>query len=344
MATVDKDTSSRVHFCPECRTSVQQKQEQCPKCKRTRPDSGWPVDRFIGKVVDNKYHVDSKLGMGGFAEVYLARQIQGEIDLGNVVLKFLHQALASRDSMRRRFINEARAARKLGSPHVVKVFDLGFDDDGLPYQVMEYLAGEGLEKILVRDKSLPPERVFRIGMQIASALEECHSLGIIHRDLKPDNVILLGGHSQDFIKVIDFGIARVLGDDGTATNTMIGTPRYMAPEQILEHDLDGGVDIFALGVTLYEALAGRSPITSSTPMGYLQENLNTMPKPLREAVPDMPKELETLLGRMMAKNRQDRPGSMAEVEMRLKAIGVRQGWVMGSRPDSQLHAGRLPSV
>ena len=327
MVMADTEEKYRAHFCPGCRSRVSPGADTCPQCDRHRPDRGWPADPFIGRLVDKKYRIESQLGEGGFAKVFLARQVQGDIDLGHVVLKFLHQDMASNDSIRRRFINEARAARKLGSPHVVKMFDLGFDGEGLPYQVMEYLHGDSLDKILSREKTLEPQRAFRIGLQVAGALEECHENGIVHRDLKPDNLVLLSGRSREFIKVIDFGIARVPSEDGKVTHTMMGTPRYMPPEQILQDKIDGGVDIFALGVILFECLAGRPPIESKTPMGYLQQNLNIVPTPLRQVCADMPAELEALLARMMAKDRLDRPPSMTDVEARLNVIGMQQGWV-----------------
>jgi len=287
------------------------------------------VDPYIGRTINNKYRMESRLGAGGFAQVFLAEQVQDGIELGDVVLKFLHKNLATNQSIRRRFINEARAARRVRSPHVVKVFDLGFDDDGTPYMAMEYLEGEGLEKVLDREETLSPQRTFNLGLQVAGALDECHTIGIIHRDLKPDNLLLLPGRGEDFVKVLDFGIARVPAADGTLTHTLMGTPRYMPPEQIMLKEMDGGVDIFALGVILYECLAGTSPIQAKTPMEYLQLNLNTRPTPLREVRPDLPEDLERLLNLMMAKDRADRPTSMADVEQRLKKIGVAHGWLAG---------------
>ena len=253
----------------------------------------------------------------------------------------MHQNLAQNESIRKRFINEARAARQVRSPHAVKMFDLGFDEDGTPYLVMEYLEGESLEEILRGSGRLSPARTFRIGLQVAGALDECHGKGIIHRDLKPDNLLLLPGRGEDFTKVLDFGIARVPDKDGTVTHTVMGTPRYMPPEQIMMEEMDGGVDIFALGVILYECLAGRPPIVASTPMAYMQLNVSTAPTPLREVRPDLPAELEALLNMMMSKERGARPQSMADVERRLLAMGKARGWVAGTT--GELQAGELGS-
>jgi len=282
---------------------------------------------MVGRLVKSKYRVRARLGAGGFGVVVLANQVQGEIDLGEVVLKFLHGEVAQNPSVRRRFINEARATRKIRSPHVVKVFDLDFDEQGLPFMVMEYLEGVSLQELMQRRGKLSPHRVFRIGLQVANALEESHRAGIIHRDLKPDNLLMLGDRSDDFVKVLDFGIARVPSARGTLTHTFMGTPRYMPPEQILQQEIDGGVDIYALGVILYECLSGRPPIQAMTPMEYLQLNLSARPTPLRQLCPDMPVPLEHLLEEMMAKSRADRPASMARVEQRLRTVGVANGWI-----------------
>ena len=311
-------------------SAVTRAAKSCARCSFEQPRKGWPVDRFIGRVVDGKYRLERRLGAGGFALVFLARQVQGKIDLGQVVLKFLQRNMADNQSVRRRFINEARAARRVSSPHVVKVFDLGFDDEGLPFMVLEYIKGQSLEQLMKRKKQLRPPRVLRICLQIAGALEECHQAEIVHRDLKPDNLMLLSDHDQDFVKVLDFGIARVPSDDGVVTRTIMGTPRYMPPEQILQQQMDAGVDIFALGVILYECLAGSSPIESKTPMEYMLRNISVTPRPLRQACPQLPASLELLLGRMMAKNRADRPASMADVALRLRSIGRQQGWISGA--------------
>ena len=336
------DKPAGAHFCPQCMDKIGSDPRRCPQCKLPRPPSGWPRDPAVGRLVQQKYRLEQRLGAGGFAVVYSAQQLQGEIDLGQVALKFLRPHMAENASVRRRFVNEARAARKVGSPHAVKVFDLGFDEDGVPFMVMEHLRGKSLEQEVVEHGALQPARVVDIGLQVAGALAECHKLGIIHRDLKPDNLILLQGEEQDFVKVLDFGIARVPSADGSTTHTLMGTPRYMPPEQIMQREMDGGVDIFALGVILYECLAGQPPIPAATPMEYLQLNINNTPRPLREVKPGLPADLESLLGRMMAKERDDRPTSMGDVAMRLRAIQRSAGW--GAHQASTSGEGTVPDL
>ncbi|MBW2533181.1 MAG: protein kinase, partial [Deltaproteobacteria bacterium] len=233
---------------------------------------------------------------------------------------------ASRKSFRQRFINEARAARTLGSPHVVKVFDHAFDDRGIPYIVMEYLRGEPLQAV-IKQQRLTPHRTLRIALQITGALQECHDAKILHRDLKPGNILLIQAGREDFIKIIDFGIAHLPIPEATETGTLLGTPKYMPPEQIRQHELDEGTDIFALGVILFECLCGEPPIKASTAIEYMSLNLQQPPRKLRELAPELPETLEAVLDHMMAKERGDRPASMRDVEARLLAVGRAQGWL-----------------
>ncbi len=293
------------------------------------PQSGWPVDPHVGKVLGGKYRVDSRLGAGGFGTVLLATQLHGQQDLGRVVLKILHADLAQQDNVRRRFENEARAARQLGSPHAVKVFDLSYDDQGVPFIVMEYLEGVSLADALEEAERLELGRVLSIGRQVAEALAECHAKEIIHRDLKPDNILLLGGHREDFAKILDFGIARVPSPTGRVTQTLMGTPLYMAPEQIRQQPIDHRVDVFALGVILFECLTGVPPIDASSHTGYLEKNCLDAPARLRSVLPELPAALDALLDGMMAKSAQDRPADMTVVAEALSALE-------DSAPDSLL--------
>jgi serine/threonine protein kinase len=311
-------------FCPNCLTTATDGDKTCTSCGYARPEAGWARDEYLGRTIGGKYQVTEKLGMGGFGVVVRARHVQKGVDLGDVVLKFMHPHLANRKSLRRRFVNEARAARTLSSQHVVKVFDLDFDERGVPYIVMEYLEGELLSAELKRGP-LEPQRTIRLALQIAGALHTCHVAGIVHRDLKPSNILLLPGRHDDFIKLIDFGIAHL--PDSSLSQTMLGTPKYMPPEQIRQGTLDEGVDIFALGVLVFECLTGRPPIVASGAAEYLVLNLEHPPRRLRELAPHLPEELEGLLDKMMAKERAARPASIADVEARLMAIGVAQGWI-----------------
>jgi serine/threonine protein kinase len=326
-------------FCPNCLRPAEALNTSCPACSYSRPSSGWPRDEFLGRTINRKYRIVSKLGEGGFGVVVRARHVQKGVDLGDVVLKFMHPHLASRYSLRRRFVNEARAARALNDPHVVKVFDLDFDERGVPYIVMEYLEGRPLSSLL-KQGPVDPARTLRLGVQIAAALEICHHAGIVHRDLKPSNVLLLPARNEDFVKLIDFGIAHL--PDTSLSQTMVGTPKYMPPEQIRQEPFDAGADIFALGVLLFECLAGAPPIVGRGPE-YLFLNLDQRPRLLRELAPQLPEDLERLLAKMMAKERAARPASMADVEARLTAIAASQAWT-GSASIGTAQTRDLPAI
>lgn len=294
-----------------------------------RPARGWPIDPYIGRLVDGKYRIEKRLGAGGFGAVFRATQIHGNTSLGQVVLKFLLGEVAENPSIRQRFVNEARAARQLTSPHVVKVFDLGFDEDGAPFMAMEYLTGVSLGDHLERYRRLPAAEALDAAAQIAEAMEECHDKGVLHRDLKPDNILLVPQKAGHFVKILDFGIARVPTPDAKTTATLMGTPRYMPPEQLLQQHVDAGVDIYALGVILFEMLAGEPPIVAKTPMEYIHLNLSAPPRKLTDVVPGMPPPLVDLVDRMLAKERDRRPASMGEVHRTLMQVADTSGWTRG---------------
>jgi serine/threonine protein kinase len=281
------------------------------------------TDPYLGRVINGKYELLERVGVGGFGAIYRARHHHRGYDLGDVVLKFLRDEAAVRPSMRRRFVQEAQAARTLRSPHIVKVFDFDLDEHDVPFMVLEYLDGQPLS-VLLEKGPLPAPRALRIGVQIAEALQDCHASGIIHRDLKPSNILLLAGRDDDFVKVIDFGIAMLRS--GRSSDTLIGTPQYMAPEQIRRGAIDASADIFALGVVLFLCLSGESPIAARTPAEFLIRNLRDTPRSLRLLAPQMPEALERLLEAMMAKDSRQRPPTMAGVAQRLTAIAADAGW------------------
>ena len=319
--------SPEISFCSHrgCWQEVDAQAAVCPSCRRRRPEEGWIHGPRPGRLIRRKYRLQKILGIGGFGSVYLARQMQRDLDLGPVVLKFLHRQWADQSGFRKRFVGEMQAIRKLGShPHVVTVFDLDEDESGLPFMVMEYLPGEALQDLIDREGRIDLAQALNIAGQVANALDACHAEGIVHRDLKPDNIRLLKGKT-DFAKVLDFGIARDTVVRQTVAHTFAGTPQYMAPEQILLQPVDGGADIYALGVLLFQCLAGRPPIQALSPMEYIKLNVNEQPDPLRSICPELPEKLEALLDKMMAKDRADRPASMSEVEQWLQEIALECG-------------------
>jgi len=312
-------------FCPGCRSAIAADAPSCTACTLMRPQAGWPVDPQIGRVVQQKYRIDSRLSSGGFGTVFITMQVHGGIEMGRVILKFLHPEHAADPTVTKRFLNEVRTARELINPHIVRVFDLGYDDDGTPFMVQEFIEGEGLDQVLEREKRLNPAVAIKIAMQVAEGMAEAHRKQIVHRDLKPENLRIQKG--TGIVKILDFGIARVATSRGTATNSFIGTPRYMPPEQIKQQKLDSGVDIFALGVITFEMLAGEPPIPhENSELEYIHLNLIQEPRPLRQLVSDCPTELSDFIHSMMEKDRPKRPPDMEAVAARLQEIAIRHNW------------------
>jgi serine/threonine-protein kinase len=254
------------------------------------PQQGPPQpDLLIGQTIGN-YRVDSKLGEGGMGSVYLAMHPH----IGKkVALKVLHAEFSNNQDVATRFFNEAKAVNEIGHPNIVDVVDYGIIQAGggrdqLVYFIMEYLAGLTLSQLIRAEAPLPPERALTIALQVADALSAAHRCGIIHRDLKPDNIILIQrGRERDFVKLLDFGIAKLTnnaaGSSRTRTGIVMGTPAYMSPEQCEGRDsVDLRTDIYALGIVLYEMLTGRVPFLGEGYGEILVQHLTQRPTPLSQ--------------------------------------------------------------
>ncbi len=253
------------------------------------PHQGPPQpDHLIGQTIGN-YLVTQKVGEGGMGSVYLAEHPT----IGKkVALKVLHPEFSGNEGVAERFFNEAKAVNNIGHPNIVDIVDYGVIQTGIPgrerlvYFIMEYLPGATLSQLCRSEAPLPPERALSIAMQVADALSASHRSGIIHRDLKPDNVMLQQrGRERDFVKLLDFGIAKLSGDTQsshrTSTNMVMGTPAYMSPEQCegKASAVDGRTDIYALGIVLYEMLTGRVPFIGEGYGEILMQHLTQHPIP-----------------------------------------------------------------
>jgi serine/threonine-protein kinase len=289
---------------------------------------GIPLD--VGDVLAKKYRLERLVGEGGTGVVVAARHVQLE---RLVAIKFLRTALAS-DEIRLRFEREARAIGQIESEHVVLVLDVGTLDDGhSPYMVMEYLEGRDLAKILKEDGPLSIEDAVDCMLQVCEALEGAHAQGIIHRDLKPANLFLTrrddgGPH----IKVVDFGISKILdpkvlrGDRGPSemTNafTVLGSPRYMAPEQLRNSkDVDGRADLWSLGAVLFQLLSGHSAFDADNNIHVSLAVLTNEPTLLRSVAPHVPPALEAIVNKCLTKDRARRFQSAAELADALEPFG-----------------------
>lgn len=287
------------------------------KSKRSADRSG---QTFVGLVVDNRYRIRRRIGEGGMGTVYAAEHV----DIGkSVAVKILRRQFSGDKQLVERFRREARAASRVGHPHIIDVTDFGTTEDGCAYFVMEHLEGLDLADVLVREGPLDPARATRIAIQICQALRAAHHAGIIHRDLKPENVFLVSRDGQaDFAKVLDFGIARNLSPEAsrlTNPGMTMGTPEYMAPEQMMGRPADSRTDIYALGALMYEMVIGAAPFRSATDETILDQKMRPLPS-LRGERPDIPLALDAIVAAAMAPDAAHRPQTMAALEYELTKI------------------------
>ncbi|MGC1618636.1 MAG: protein kinase, partial [Candidatus Acidiferrum sp.] len=260
-----------------------------------------------------KYLIQRELGRGAGGVVYRARD---PIINRLVALKTITTGLAEYPDLLQRFYQEAQSAGGLQHPNIVTIYDLG-DADGIPYIAMELLEGESLDQLISRRAPLPVPLKLTYALQACRALDYAHKRGIIHRDIKPDNVMLT---RDGTVKVVDFGIARVLETSKTQTGMLLGTFAYMSPEQYHGEHADARSDIWSFGVLLYELLAYQRPFRGSTPASLMHSICQQEPPPLQEAVPDCPAALEKVIQRVLHKSPDERYQSMEEVLLDLDPI------------------------
>ena len=300
-------------------------------------------DPFVGRTLDEKYSVEERLGAGGMGAVYRARHL--EMDRP-VAIKVLHQRFVEDEAARNRFQIEARAAVMLRHSNAVSVTDFGQTSEGCVYIVMELLEGRTLREILSREGPIETARAISIMLQTSAAVAAAHEAGIIHRDLKPSNILVTQSADHPaIVKVLDFGIAKVTADkldeDETATtvvqtSSVIGTPRYMSPEQYNGFELTPATDVYSLGVILYEMLTGMAPFTGSTPAEIAQKHATDPPHPPRGIVAAIPEEVERVVLQALEKRPEDRPANADEFRRELFDTAERLGLehhALNSAPD-----------
>jgi serine/threonine-protein kinase len=306
--------------CARCQTALEPGARFCSRCGYAVPGTDptlrdmaqTPVmapDPMIGRQVIGQYVIRRKLGEGGMGAVYLADQPS----VGrNAVIKVLHPQFTRDPQMASRFEIEARAAARLTNPHIVAIYNYGDMGDGTLFLAMEHLDGQNLDDLIRGAGRLAPVRAVRIVVQACDALAEAHRAGIVHRDLKPSNIMLVPrGRDAEFVKVLDFGIAKLEGVKMTATGAVFGTPQYMSPEQLRGERLDGRSDLYSLAVILYELLAGQLPFRSETPAGYMHKHISEPPPAMRTIDPglEVPAALEQVVRSALAKDPADRPAT-----------------------------------
>jgi DNA-binding response OmpR family regulator/Holliday junction resolvase len=305
--------------CPSCRKPISPGKRFCEHCgasltapaRFSRLEAQTllvqPQKLSRGIVFSGRYQIQADLGEGGMGSVYRALDVKLNEE---VALKILHPEIAGDASLVERFRNEVRLARKISHKNVCRLFDLQ-EDDGILYIAMEYLAGENLHSLIRRMGSLPVDQAISITGQVAEGLVEAHRLGVIHRDLKPKNIMI--DHDGN-AKIMDFGIARSQrGDRITQTGTVMGTPEYMAPEQLEGEVVDGRADLYALGIVLYEMLTGHVPFEGNTFLIVALKHKTESPRNPQEINPQIPEALCRLILKCLEKDRTARFPDAGEV-------------------------------
>jgi serine/threonine-protein kinase len=304
-------------YCPVCETDYPDDVTVCPQDGAAVRRPGERPDPFVGRVIKGRYRVERQLGRGGMGTVYLAEQLS----VGRkVALKVLRGDFAREEGFVARFQQEAKLVAGLNerrNPRVTLVHDFDQTEDGSVFIVMEWLEGRVLSEVIQRDRALELRRAVRLATQIAEGLEAAHRSNVIHRDVKPQNIMVLDG---DDIKLMDFGIAR-LRDAGTSltrAGTMMGTPAYMAPEQIEGQDITDKTDMYAFGIVFYEMLTGTVPFRASTQAAILNKQLQEPPAPPSRLRPEIPPELDAIVLKTLEKDPAKREQSMTAIVRALR--------------------------
>ncbi|HEU5055162.1 MAG TPA: serine/threonine-protein kinase [Kofleriaceae bacterium] len=299
-------------YCPACDQSFSVEAQHCPNDGTRLVRLSDVRDPLIGRNLEGRFLIKERLGTGGMGAVY--RAWQGSVGR-EVAVKVIESRLKGGRLAAKRFLREAKLASRLSHANTVGVIDFGQTEDGLLYLVMELVKGRTMGDVLLEDGPFSVDRMIRIGVQLCDALQAAHKLSIIHRDLKPSNVIVLDDPpGRDHVKVLDFGLAKSLVDEGMTTVTqsdaIMGTPSYIPPEAVTRMQFDERSDLYSLGVILYEVLAGRLPFDATTVQAMLRQHAYDAPKPLPDTVPAPVVEL---LFRLLEKEPDRRPQSAAEV-------------------------------
>ncbi len=300
----------------------------------------------VGFVIDGRYQIEGQLGEGGMGVVYKARHTT----LNKMfAIKVLRSDVSKNQEVLDRFVQEAQSASAIGNQHIIDISDFGTLSDGSTYFVMEYLQGKSLSEALAKGETFPTERLVLIARQLCEAISAAHEAGIVHRDLKPDNVMLVArGSTKDFVKVLDFGIAKV----GSAANKLtkagqvVGTPHYMSPEQCSAKNIDHRTDIYSIGVILYEMASGKVPFDADSLMGVLTQHVYSEPEPLAKRSPPhpVPGDLEAIILKCLAKSPDGRYPTVAALHEDLNRFASGRSLVMPSGVTVTFNTGELRPI
>jgi eukaryotic-like serine/threonine-protein kinase len=293
-------------------------------------------DPYLGTVLNNRFRIDAKLGEGGFGAVYKGTQL----GIGRqVALKLLHPEMTRDQNLVARFRREGVVLCQLRDAHTITTYDFDQTPDGTLYIAMELLEGRSLHDVFEKEAPIDWRRMFKFLTEMATSLHEAHQAGIVHRDLKPENInIEKRPGNAEFIKVLDFGIAKVMRGDGnanqspqlTATGQTLGTLEYMSPEQLMGKDLDGRSDVYALGVVAYELITGRLPFPGAVgPAALISAQLRSVPDVPSKALgkPGIPQGVDAVLMKMLEKNPKDRFADVLAMRVAVEQVLASNGAV-----------------
>jgi serine/threonine protein kinase len=298
----------RGYYCPHCHNAVDAEDSICLSCNAERRGA-WPLDPYVGRTIGRKYRVTRRLTASDAGVVFSATQVHQDTELGRVIIKMLSQKLSGDRSVIDRFVSEARAARTLSSPHMVRVFDLEYESGHAPYLVMENVEGDTLEEILVQDEQLDPSRALGIALQVAEAMEEAHQKHILHRNLRPSNVVVRQRDRDDFIKLIGFSPAHTPATGGRRTPG--GGDPYVSPEVRTGGEGDERSDVWSLGAILHAMLTGGPPRPDRS---------------VGAAVTDLPLAIVETVDAMLSTDPAGRPADMSRVAMLLEQAAHEAGY------------------
>jgi serine/threonine protein kinase len=312
--------------CLKCKQSIDAEYDQCPHC-------GEKVTNFqrtySSRLLDGKYQIIDRLGVGGMGEIFKVRHIHlNELR----VIKIMRPNVAADDQGLQRFLQEARTSTMIKHKNLAMLYDFAQLDDGSYYMVWEFIDGTNIQRWIGQSGALPPRLTIEIAVQALSGLDHLHSMGLIHRDISPENIMLSQDHhGKLLVKVIDFGIAKQLGEgEGgqglTQTGMFLGKLKYASPEQagFLKEDehLDPRSDLYSFGILMYEMLAGRAPFQATNPHGYILKHVTEKPPAIDELNPGahVPPQLESIIMKSLEKNRDHRYATAADFAQALEAI------------------------
>jgi eukaryotic-like serine/threonine-protein kinase len=312
-----------MNTCPVCGTRYARSELVCTRDGSVLEEER-AVDPLLGQAIDGKYQLEARLSQGGMGTVYRAMHLT----LGKpVAVKVIRPDLVTSSVVARRFLQEARAASQLDHPNIARVFDLGQTLEGTLYFAMDLVDGPNLQEVIRTSSPLEPVRIVRLLRQVTSALSFAHTRNIIHRDLKPANIMVgTAADGRDQVKLLDFGIARTF-ELGTAQLTInrlaLGTPQYISPEQATNDPVDGRSDLYALGIILYEMLAGEVPFNDPSPAAILVKQIREAPMPPSQRRPDLniPRALEAIALRCLEKDAGKRFQTAGELDRTLELPG-----------------------